>query len=104
MARGVCLGQEEHADAEQVRVGESSLTEALGLADKQASRNLGQDARAISALAIGRHGAAMAQVGYRLDCFGDNVVVGLTAQARDKANAARVVFEPRVIQPTGSGK
>jgi hypothetical protein len=46
----------------------------------------------------------MAQVGDRLDGLGHDVVAGLTTQARDEADATRVVFETRVIQPAGSGK
>ena len=104
LADSVGLGQEEHADAQQVRLVESTQAEALGLTTEQTSGHLGQDARAVTAFAIGGHCAAMAQVGYGLDGLRDDVMAGLTTQPCDKPDAARVVFETRVVQPAGSGK
>jgi hypothetical protein len=46
----------------------------------------------------------MAEVGDRLDGFGDDIVARLAAQSGDEADAAGVVLEARVIQPVGPRK
>jgi len=69
----------------------------LQLPGEQPARNLGQDTRTIAALSISRNGAPVAEVGNRLDGLSDDVVPWLAAQSRDKADAAGVVLEPRVV-------
>ena len=48
----------------------------VGFAGEELARDLGQDARAVAALAVGGDCAAMAQVGDGLDGFRDDVVAG----------------------------
>jgi hypothetical protein len=43
----------------------------------------------------------MRQVGDRLDGLGDDIVARITAQARDEADAACIVLEPRIVQARG---
>jgi hypothetical protein len=71
--------------------------ETLELACEQSPWNLGKDPRSIAALAVGSDSATVAQIGDRLDSFGDNIVARLAAQPRDEADAAGIVFETRVV-------
>jgi hypothetical protein len=89
-------GQEEHADAEQVFVFKPDA-EFGGFAGEQSARDLGQDAGAVAALAVGRDGTPVAEVGDRFDRLGDDIVARLSAQAGDKPNTAGVVLEARVV-------
>ncbi len=63
------------------------------------ARDLGQDAGAVAALAVGGNRAAVREVGHRLDRLSDDVVAGLAADSGDEPHAARIVLEARVIQP-----
>ena len=83
--------QEDHAER-QVFGPVDAEAAPLGLADQQLARQLGQDAAAVAGLGVGVDGAAMGDVGDRLKRLDENVVVLLTGDPCDEADAAGIML------------
>ena len=60
--------------------------------------NLRQHARAVTAFAIGSHATAMRHIAHRGQRHAQNIVTHRTRKLRDKANAAGIMLEARIVQ------
>src|SRR5262249_34912515 len=68
------------------------------LSSKKPARDLRQHARAVAALAVGRHTATMGHIADRRERHANNRVARLAGQLGDKTDTTSVVLKTRVIQ------
>ena len=101
-ARGVLLGQEDHADA--VLTGGRQL-DALGrhLGPVELVRDLDEDARAVAHQLVGAHRAAVVEVLEDLQALLDDRVRPAALDVRHEADAAGIVLARGVVQAAGGG-
>ena len=94
---GVIVRQKEKPHAE-IGFLEKAMPELLDLGREKLVGNLRGHARAVARLGIGIHRAAMRQIAERLERIFQHLVRALSADLRDKADAARIMFEVRRIK------
>ena len=67
-------------------------------------RDLDQDSRTVAGLCVGAGRAAVRQIDEHLQAALDDPVRRATVDVADEADAARVVFEPGIIQALPLGQ
>ncbi len=93
-ALGGIGGQEDKPGGVVAGRGQAELTGGA----EQGVRHLGQDARPVAGIRVAALGAAMVEIPQHGERLGHGLVCPAAGQVRDKADAARVVLEPAVIQ------
>ena len=66
--------------------------------------HLDEDAGAVATIRLGSLGAAVVEVAQRAERRRDDVMAGPTFDVDDERDAARVVFEPRIVQAARLGQ
>ena len=95
--RQVEAGQEDHAQG-QVAAGRGLNLLLRQFPRNQLVRQLRQDAGAVSALAVGCHRAAMGMIAQGIERQPEDLMAARARFLRHKANAARIVFEARIVK------
>ena len=95
--RDVVARQEDHPQRQVARRGrgEAHLRQVAG---QQLVRDLGQHPRAVAALAVGGHGAAVRVVHQRGDRQPEHLVAAPPILLRDEADAAGIVLVAGVVE------
>ena len=92
---GFVAREKDHADRQVFdRVADAELRQ---LTREEHARDLRQHARAVAALAIGAHAAAMRHIADSGQRHTQNIVAHRTRKLRDKANATGIMLEARVV-------
>jgi hypothetical protein len=93
-------GKENHTDAILTGSREREA-KAVGFADEELVRDLDEEASAVAGFRIAAARAAVSQVDENLNALLNNVMGTMTLDRRNKPDATRIVFIPRVIEPLG---
>ncbi len=89
--------EEDHPHRQGVSVAQAQA-QLLGLAQEETAGDLHQDAGAVAGLGVGVDGAAVGEVGHRLQGHLHDVAAGGGVGAGDKAHAAAVLLEAGVVE------
>ena len=90
--------QKDHADAVAARPGQVDFHFAAGLLQKRVGY-LHQNARAVSGVRLGTARTAVLEVAQHLERLLDDGVRFFALDVDDKADAARIMLEARIVKP-----
>ena len=95
--------QEDHSDA-VLAARRQSEPELVGLLEEKLVRNLHQDSGAVAGVGIASASPAMGQVVEDLDTLVNDVMRRIALDIDHEADAARIVFVRRIVEPLLVGK